>query len=361
MLRILDKYLFGEFTKILVFSILSSIAVSVIVDLIEKIDTFLDHSAVFMDVLLYYAYNIPYVAILTLPAATLIATIFTVGQTVKNNELTAMKASGISLYRVFTPLYMAGVLVSISAFLFGEFMVPETNTLRDEIYNQKIIKRIKEEKGIKKSLMYKGEHGILYSMDTYDIGRRVMEGIAIHRKSQAGELLYRLDAESAVWQDSLWVFENGYMRYFGEKRGYISLKFDQMVLPRMVERPEDFQERQRKPDEMGYTELGRYIERMERSGRDTHKDRVHKAFKVSFPFANLIIVLFGAALASSTKSSGGAVGLGLSLFIFIVFWGFIHISKAMGESGMFAPIASAWFTNALFLGCGLILLFKAKK
>jgi lipopolysaccharide export system permease protein len=112
---------------------------------------------------------------------------------------------------------------------------------------------------------------------------------------------------------------------------------------------------------MGYAELGRYINRMERSGVDTHKDKVQKAFKISFPVANLIIVLFGASLASTTKSSGGAVGLGLSLFIFILFWGFIHVGRALGDSGILSPFASAWLTNAIFCGCGLLLLFKARK
>ncbi|MFQ6103853.1 MAG: LptF/LptG family permease [Candidatus Glassbacteria bacterium] len=361
MLRILDRYLFGEFVKILIFSILASAAISIIVDLIEKIDTYLDNRALFTDVVLYYAYHLPYIAVLTLPASTLIATIFTIGQAVRNNELTAMKASGISLYRVFTPLYVAGFLVSILAFTFGEYMVPHTNMLRDDIYKTRIVKRVKEEKGVKRGLLYKGERNTLYSIATYDIGRRSMEGVVIHRKTQTGELKYRLDAESAIWTDSLWIFKNGYLRYFGDDSGNATLRFNELVTVEMEEAPEDFQEKQREPHEMGYTELGKYIDRMERSGVDMHKDRVQRAFKVSFPFANIIIVLFGASLASTTRSSGGAVGLGLSLFIFILFWGLIHVGKALGESGVLLPNISAWLTNALFCACGFYLLVKARK
>jgi len=361
MFRILDKYLFREFSKILVFSILASVSISIIVDLIEKIDTFLDNDALITKVVLYYTYNVPYVTILTLPAATLIATIFTIGQTVKNNELIAMKASGISLYRVFFPLYVAGFLVSVGAFLFGELLVPETNMLRDDIYNREIVKRIKEEKGLKKMLVYKGEYNTVYSIDLYDIGRKVMEGIVIHRKRNAGGLMYRLDAAAADWEENSWAFKRGYLRYFRENQEYITLRFDQLSTRYLQETPEDFQEKQRKPHEMGYAELGKYIERMERSGKDTHKDLVHKAFKISFPFANLIIVLFGSSLASTTRSSGGAVGLGLSLFIFMLFWGLIHVTKALGENGVLPPNPAAWLTNSLFCGGGLFLLFKARK
>jgi lipopolysaccharide export system permease protein len=224
MLRILDRYLFREFLVILLFSTIASISISIIVDIIEKIDTFLDNSAVFMDVLLYYSYHVPYMVILTLPAATLIATIFTIGQAVRNNELTAMKACGISLYRVFLPLYLAGIMLSMAAFLFAEFVVPDTNILRDDIYNNRIVKRVREEKGVKRELLYKGDYGTIYSIDAYDIGRRIMEGVVIHRKLQSGELLYRLDAATATWENGQWVFMNGYMRYFGEEHGYSTLR-----------------------------------------------------------------------------------------------------------------------------------------
>jgi len=228
MFRILDRYILKEFLMILVFSILASISISIIVDLIEKIDTFLDNDALLSDVVLFYVYNVPYVAVLTLPAATLIATIFTIGQAVRNNELTAMKACGISLYRVFTPLYAAGFILSIAAFLFGEFLVPDTNILRDDLYNRDIVKRIKEEKGIKRMLVYKGDNGTVYSIDLYDIGRKAMEGVVIHRKDGAGNLVYRLDAAAASWEDGCWDFRNGYLRYFQENQGYVTLRFDEL-------------------------------------------------------------------------------------------------------------------------------------
>lgn len=360
-LRILDRYLTLEFVKILIFSMLASISISIIIDVIERVDTFLDNDAALADVTLYYVYNIPYVAVLTLPAATLISTIFTVGQAERYNELTAMKACGISLYRAFTPLFVVGALLSISAFLFGEFMVPESNLLRDDIYDSRIVKRTALEKGTKQAVHYKGDHGAIYSIDLYDIGAKHMKGVVIHRRGEDGNLTSRMDAEEAAWDGQRWVFQRGYLRYFGKDRDDYMLRFEDLVTSHMPEKPEDFQEKQRRPHEMGYAELGMYIERMERSGRDTHKDRVQKAFKISFPVANLIIVLFGASLASSTKAGGTAVGLGLSLFIFILFWGLIHVGKALGENAVLPPDVSAWLPNAIFFGCGLLFLLKARK
>lgn len=361
MLRILDRYLTREFVKIHVFATLASISVSLIIDVIEKIDTFLDHDAAFADVSLYYIYNTPYVAVLTLPAATLIATIFTVGQAERYNELTAMKACGISLYRIFMPLFVAGSLVSTFAFLFGEFVVPRSNVLRDELYDSRIVKRAVAEQGVKRAVHYKGDRGTIYSIDQYDIGAKRMKGIVIHRKEGEGNLTSRMDAEEAAWDDHHWIFLNGYLRYFRESKDDFMLRFDSLVTMHMGERPADFEEKQRSPHEMGYAELGRYIERMERSGKGTQKDRVQKSFKISFPVANLIIVLFGASLASSTKAGGAAVGLGLSLFIFILFWGLIHMGKALGENGILPPDLSAWLPNAIFCAGGFLLLLKARK
>ncbi len=361
MFRILDRYLFVEFVKIHVFSTLASMSISIIVDLIEKIDTYIDNKAAFGDVVLYYAYNIPYISVLTLPAATLIATIFTISQAEGYNEITAMKASGISLYRIFAPLFVGGVILTVTAFLFGEFVVPHTNILREELYNAKIVKRVKQEKGIKRNFLYKGDRGLIYSIDLYDIAGRRMEGVVIHRRGPRGNLRYRLDAESSVWDGGEWVFMNGYLRYFGDNLDDATLRFVRMKTQDIGEVPQDFEERQKKPHEMGYVDLGKYIERMERSGKETHEERVHRAFKISFPFANIIIVLFGASLASNTRSGGAAVSIGLSLFIFIVFWGFVHVGKALGENGVLPPIPAAWLTNAIVGCCGFILLLRARK
>jgi lipopolysaccharide export system permease protein len=360
-LRILDRYLTLEFLKILVFSTLASISVSIIIDVIERIDTFLDNDAAFADVLMYYVYNIPYTTVLTLPAATLIATIFTVGQAERYNELTAMKACGISLYRIFAPLLAAGCLLSVAAFMFGEYVVPESNMLRDELYESSIVKHTTGERGTKQDIHFKGDGGTLYSIDTYDIAAERMKGVVIHRKEEDGKLTSRMDAEQGSWDGTRWSFEKGYLRYFRKDMDDYTVRFDGLVTQHLREEPEDFEERQRKPHEMGYEELGKYIERMERTGRDTHKDRVQRAFKISFPVANLIIVLFGASLASNTRAGGAAVGLGLSLLIFILFWGLTHVGKALGENGVLPTDIAAWLPNVIFCGGGFLLLVKARK
>ena len=114
---------------------------------------------------------------------------------------------------------------------------------------------------------------------------------------------------------------------------------------------------------MSYQDLREYIAKQERLGADTLTKQVDLAMKVSYPFANMVIALFGVALigsASHLGRRGGGMGFGLALFLTIVFWGFLRVSQGIGYGGGLPPIAAAWLANGIFGVVGLVLLSKAK-
>ncbi len=112
---------------------------------------------------------------------------------------------------------------------------------------------------------------------------------------------------------------------------------------------------------MGFFELYDYISRVKRGGGEAQKEMVDLFLKISFPFANLIIILFGAPLASNPRRSGAAFGFGVSLMICFLYWGFIQLGRALGHHGTLHPFLSAWLANLVFGGIGGILLWKTPK
>jgi len=114
----LDLYLIRQFLTILGISILGFTCIFLIVDLIENLDRFIDNTVPWNIVSKYYVYTVPWFFNIALPMAMLIATVFSVGLLVKRNEWTAMKSSGISLYRVAIPLIIIGVIISYASFEF---------------------------------------------------------------------------------------------------------------------------------------------------------------------------------------------------------------------------------------------------
>ena len=104
MLHRLDKYLLSQFFTVLSMSLLGFLAVFLVVDLIENLDRFVDNSVPAMVTITYYLYTIPWFISVALPMSMLMSTVFSIGMMVKRNEWTAMKSTGISLYRLSAPL-----------------------------------------------------------------------------------------------------------------------------------------------------------------------------------------------------------------------------------------------------------------
>ena len=133
MLNKLDRYLINQFWIILGISILGFLSIFMVVDLIENLDRFMDNKVPSPVVFRYYVYTLPYFISIGLPMAVLISTVFSLGSMVKRNEWTAMKASGISLYRIALPLVMCGVFLSGISVLLDNKLVAYGNAKRFDL------------------------------------------------------------------------------------------------------------------------------------------------------------------------------------------------------------------------------------
>jgi lipopolysaccharide export system permease protein len=131
-------------------------------------------------------------------------------------------------------------------------------------------------------------------------------------------------------------------------------------MPVMEERPEDLLEVPRAPEEMTYAEIERLAGIVERSGGNATDLLVRRGQLLSVPVATLIIILFGAPLATSSKRGGTAFGIGVSLITVIVFTMMLKFAGAMGEAGAISPWSAAWIPNILFAGAAMLLLARVR-
>jgi len=358
-MRILDRYVGGRFLSAAVFSILAFLVIFVLVDIIERLDTFIDKNVPVLTVIQYYLLYAPYIVILTLPVAVLLASLFSVSSLSRHQELTAMKAVGLSLYRILTPLFLLAFLVSLACMLFGEFLIPYTNEKKGHIWSTQIKKRSPQAGLIQQDVYLQGSGGLIYYIREFD-GRQQTGKDVLLQKYEDEHLITRIDAREMIWSDGVWVFRDGLARLFVGQEENLT-PFEELRRPDLLERPEDFLQKKKDPEEMNYRELRRYIRRVERSGGQTQKEQVDLYLKIAFPFASLIIVLFGAPLASSPRRSGAAVSFGISLFICFIYYSFLRLGQALGYKGTLPPLLSAWMGNMVFGVAGAFVLWKAKK
>lgn len=355
MVSILSHYIEQRFAAVLFTSLLAFTAIFIVANLVENVDRFIDRHVPLQDVVRYYLFYTPYVVILMLPIAMLIAALFSIGDLARYNELTAMKASGLSLYRILFPVFRMAFLISLLAMVFGETIVPATYARYLKIKHGTKQPRTPN----RDNIFLQDRNETVIFIHHYNTEKRTGREISIQRY-QDNTLLRRIDAESMIWTDQGWILQNATVRTFSGDQETVT-QFQTLHSPFLTLLPQDVARPKKKPEEMGYFELHDYIQRVQRAGGDARRWLVDLQLKISFPFANFIIVLFGAPLACSRKRTGKAMNFGLSLFICFVYYSCVKASQVLGREELLPPLLAAWIPNLLFTGLGILLLTKAHK
>lgn len=355
--RLLDRYLLRRFLLSLGLSVAALLLVCIVIDLTENLDTFIDFDASPWQVALYYVYHTPYWVVLTLPIAALLGTLFALTALARHSEVTAMKALGISLHRQLMPVILAAALFSAAAFLFTDRVVPAAtyryNNIRDQISSYA------RSDGSRRLVLLQDADGQFLYARTYDANVQRAYDVSWEQLRQ-GRLAERLTARRMQWQDGTWVMEDGLRYPLGEAAGQ-PVAFAQAALPSLKLLPEDLARQQKKPEEMNYAELSRYIDRATASGEDATRYRVDLYLKVSFPLTCFIVVLLGAPLGANTRRAGLANSFGLGILICFVFYSCVKAGQALGWNQVVAPWAGAWVANILFGTLSLALFYRAHK
>ncbi len=355
-MNIIDKYVSKKFWLFFSYASAAFLCVFVIVDLVENLDRYLDKGARAVDVAYYYVFYLPYIYILTIPVATLLATVFLGGYLVKNHELVALRSAGIPTKRVGTTLLFWSILISIATFGIGEFLMPPSNMKRQEIKQTRINRKTTNntDRTIT-NLFYIGEDGGFYFFQTFSLNMRAGQNITIQYMDN-GKITRRIDAQTMKWTGEKWRLLNVYDRTFGNDTE--KMEFFPETLITIDERPENFARKMPRPDEMGVMELQKYIAKLRRTGMSPKRETTDLWMKFAFPLANIIVVMLGVSLAFKQRKGGYMLGFGQSFFVAFFYLTTIRAGQAFGYNGALSPIIAAFAGDVLFFAVAGTLWFK---
>lgn len=353
----LDKYVFREFSKIFVITALGFPLLLIIFDLTDNLDTYLNRELSQTDLLLSYVYWLPDSVFLILPAAVLFATVFSIGALTRYSEITAAKASGISFYRVIAPIFAGALLATVAGLVLGE-LAPFANRKRQELLRADQFAGGNE----RYNFAYAAEQGRVYKIGALRVSDGTVHGIDIERKGAGPEYpSYVLSAVSGSYEpESGWMLKNGVMHIIPDSSSNITFAFDSARARHFNQRPVELTTSPKAPEEMRFVELGRFIGAMERSGADVNELRVERMLKIAVPVTCVVILLFGAPLATSTQRGGAAYGIGISLATTMIFLVMIQLTKAVGSKGILPPDLAAWIPSIVFGITGTYLFLRVR-
>lgn len=361
-MQILDRYLLKQFISVLLFALLSFWIIFLIVDLVEHIDTFIDRKASLSSVIRYYIFYSPYILVLISPVAMLLSSLFSLGLLSRQNELLAMKSSGISLYRILSSLLGLALGISFLVMLAGNFLIPYTNQSRLKIRYQEIEKKMKPQRISFNDIYLQTENEQILYLNYYNSQKKEGSGVLL-QTFMDNRIKGEVRAEKILWEGNGWIFLNGSSRIFSDSSFSPEQyePFERLLMLDLKLNPEALTKEQKIPEEMSYQELKNYVDLKQKTGQDTAKEKTDLYMKISFPLANLIIVLFGCTLATSPRRSGLALSFAISLGISFVYYFFLRLQQSFGYSHKLPPLLAAWLANLVFAILGIVLLIKAKK
>jgi lipopolysaccharide export system permease protein len=357
MVRALDRYVFTEFWKIFVTTALGFPVLVNIIDLTDNLDKYLGQNLSAGRIALSYLYWLPDSMFMVLPAAVLFATVFAIGALTRHSEITAAKASGISFYRFIAPVFVGAVFATILGLALGE-LAPLTNKKRLDILQANKANLTSD----RYNFAYAADRGRVYKIGALHLAGQSIEGMVIERKGNGPDYpSYVVSANSARYRPGKgWLLEKGALHLLTDSVQNITFSFDSLIDRHFTEAPKELTLTQKAPTDMGFRELGRFITSMERSGAEVNELRVERMLKLAIPVTCIIILLFGAPLATSTQRGGAAYGVGLSLATTVVFLMLIQLTKGIGGKGIIPADLAAWLPSIIFGVVGVILFARVK-
>jgi lipopolysaccharide export system permease protein len=364
--NIVDRYLSREFLTFFIYGIALTTVVVIVGDLMTTLDRYIRQKPPVWYIIEHFIYRTPPFVYQGLHIVVLMSTILLFLNLSRSHELTALKAGGISLYRVSLPVFGLAALVCLAALSFQEVLLPVLNQKGTEVDESKIKRRTLPHLQKRSQIWYRGKEGgasesRIYHIELLDPANQEMSRTSVLELDRDFGIHRRWDSRLMRWRESdqTWEMRDGVLREFerGQPDRVQAYKEQPLKLP---ERFADFAQVPKAPDVMNYLELRDYINRLQEGGHKVGKYLVDLYAKMSYPFAHLIMALVGIPFALQSPRGGRIIGIALCLALGLAYFVVHSAAVALARTEVLPPIVAAWSANFLFASLGLFLFLRAK-
>jgi len=359
--QVVDSYVLKSFLFWFVLLLVGFVLMTHVYTFFDLLSDIVKNHIAMARVLTYLFFLTPQLIFDSAPISVLVAVLITFGVLTKHNEITAMKASGVSLYRLAVPVLAAALLMSGGLFAFAHYYVPDANRIQDAIR--------KEIKGkAVQTYLHPGKKWVFDPGSNNDPRVFYFKYIDGEQKVMVGPQVFELDpanfsvqkhisAEKARWEPALhtWIFENGWSRQDpgGRHEQFRNFAGQATTFPEIDERPDYFLQEVLQDQQMNYQELAAYIRDLKRSGIDTITLQVSFYRKFAVPLFALVMALISVPFAFLAGNRGAMAGVGLSFGIAIAYWAIGRLFEQLGDVSLLPAMIAAWSPDVLFAMFGM--------
>ena len=365
---LLDEYVMRSYAANFLLSLAAFALLYVVFTFFELMGDIIRNQTPFIVVGEYLINLIPYIVSNVTPLCSLLAVLVTFGSLNRTSELTAMKATGISLYRVVAPILVLAAILATALFAFNESYLPDANRRQQQLRAQ-----IKGKPA--QTFLLAGRKWISGQTDRPGDPVRIFYYQAFNQTAdsaifanlsvfefdpQTFALQRRIYAGTVRWDPTVssWIFENGWQRTFSDEKVATFQPFTVSTFPEIHEQPGYFTKEDKPSDEMSYSELSTYIADLRQSGIDTIKLHVQLDNKLAVPAITLVMAILAVPFALSMGKRGGLLGVATAIGVAIAYWFVAQVFVSMGNINTLPPLLAAWTPDLLFGIAGAYLLLR---
>src|SRR5436190_8636286 len=348
--QIIDDYVLSQFLVYLGLILCTFVVLTLVFTFFELLGDIIRNRIALITVGEYLVNVIPSMIYLMTPLSVLIAVLVTFGLLQKSNELTAMKATGISLYRLIVPVLALSAALSFTLFLFDQFYLPHANKRQDALRNEIKGKPPQTYLNPQRKWIF-GAHREIYYYEFFDGERNQFANLSVFALDpKVFGLTARTFASRVFWNESLhkWVFEQGWMRTLTATQVRDYRRFDVTTFSEVDEPPNYFKKEVKQSSEMNFDELKAYIRELEQGGFDVVRLKVQLYRKLSFPLITLVMSILAIPFAVSAGRQGALRGVATAIGIAVVYWVTSGLFEAMGNVNQLPAALAAWSPDVIF-------------
>ncbi len=359
LLKILDSYVMRRLALTFSFIFFSMVSIFWIIGIFELLDDVVDNNVAFFYVVEYVYYNTPNILGFVFPVSVLTSVLLTFSWMSKNNEITAVQISGISLHRLSVPAIIFGILISVSAFAIQEYITPDSNQKARRVLNIIHDRESETESEYEKNWVM-GKDGTIYFYNFFDKRRGNFNSFNVLYLDNEFKIMRRVSSREALWVGPNKVqLKVGFEKNFKDNEPMPTKTFQQryIIIP---EGRDFFKKKISFSKYMNIRELSQYIAYLKANNSNSQSYEAEMYQKYSFPLSSLIMVLIAIPFSFIMGNRGTLYGIGIAIALSMIFWGTIAISNSLGSATILSPFISA-FAPAFIFAAGSIWLFTTVK
>ncbi len=358
--QILDDYVIRDFLTYLLLVLSTLVLLTVVFTFFELLGDIVRNRVPLVTVGEYLMRVAPSMLYLVTPLCVLVAVLITFGLMEKSHEVTAMKASGISVYRLLAPVLLLATGMSAGLFFFDQVYLPDNNKRREALRNSIKGKPAQTFLRADRKWIF-GKNSTIYYYEFFDPDQNRFASVSVFEFDPASfAMTRRFYAARAHWDEDLskWVFQQGWVRSFRGAAIQEFRNFDVATFEELNEPPAYFKKEVKQSEEMNYDELARYIADLQNSGFDVGRLSIQLHKKFSFPLVTLVMAVLAVPFSLSAGRRGALTGVAVALGIFLVYWVISSFFEALGNIHYLPPVVAAWSPDVIFALAGGYLILK---